>query len=40
MKDKLLVIEKNERNLYLVTFLLEKYGYEVVQARDDREDSL
>jgi two-component system cell cycle response regulator DivK len=27
----------NEQNLYLVTFMLEKYGYEVVQARDGRQ---
>ena len=30
MKAKLLVIEDNEQNLYLATFLLEKHGYEVV----------
>ncbi|MBX7255208.1 MAG: response regulator [Candidatus Hydrogenedentes bacterium] len=34
MKKKVLVIEDNEQNLYLVTFMLEKKGYEVVQARD------
>jgi two-component system cell cycle response regulator DivK len=34
MKATILVIEDNERNLYLVTFLLEKCGYQVVQARD------
>jgi two-component system cell cycle response regulator DivK len=37
MKPKVLVIEDNEQNLYLVTFMLEKYGYEVVQARDGRQ---
>lgn len=37
MKRTVLVIEDNEQNLYLVTFLLEKNGYEVVQARDGRE---
>jgi CheY-like chemotaxis protein len=37
MKCKLLVIENNEQNLYLLTFLLESHGYEVVQARDGRE---
>ncbi len=31
---KILVIEDNEQNLYLVTFILEKNGYEVVPARD------
>ncbi len=34
MKGTILVIEDNERNLYLVSFILEKYGYRVVQARD------
>jgi two-component system cell cycle response regulator DivK len=34
---KILVIEDNEQNLYLVTFILEAHGYEVVQARDGRE---
>lgn len=34
MKATILVIEDNEKNLYLVTFILEKYGYQVVQARD------
>ena len=37
MKPKILVIEDNEQNLYLMTILLEKNGYEVVQARDGRE---
>jgi two-component system cell cycle response regulator DivK len=37
MVKKVLVIEDNERNLYLVTFLLEKSGLQVVQARDGRE---
>ena len=30
---KILLIEDNEQNLYLVTFILEKHGYEVAQAR-------
>lgn len=34
MKGKILVIEDNEQNLYLVTFILEQHGYEVVQAQD------
>jgi CheY-like chemotaxis protein len=34
MKATILVIEDNERNLYLVTFILKKCGYQVVQARD------
>ena len=37
MKRTALVIEDNEQNLYLVTFILEKSGYEVVQARDGRD---
>ncbi len=36
MKPKILVIEDNEQNIYLVTFILENHGYEVVQARDGR----
>ncbi len=36
MKPKILVIEDNEQNLYLVTFILEAHGYRVVQARDGR----
>jgi two-component system, cell cycle response regulator DivK len=34
MKATILVIEDNERNMYLVTFILEKSGYRVVQAQD------
>ena len=34
MKRTVLAIEDNEQNLYLVSFLLEKYGYEVIAARD------
>jgi two-component system cell cycle response regulator DivK len=34
MKATILVIEDNEKNLYLVRFILEKCGYQVVQARD------
>ncbi len=37
MKPTILVIEDNEQNLYLTTFILEKNGYQVVQARDGRE---
>jgi len=37
MKRTVLVIEDNEQNLYLVTFMLENNGYEVVQARHGRE---
>ncbi len=31
---KILLIEDNEQNRYLATFLLEKHGYEVVPAND------
>jgi len=34
MKGTILVIEDNEQNMYLVTFILEKNGYDVIQARD------
>ena len=33
-KWKVLLIEDNERNRYLTTFLLEKSGYQVLQAVD------
>ena len=33
----MLVIEDNERNRYLVTFLLERKGYTVVSATDGRQ---
>jgi CheY-like chemotaxis protein len=36
-KIKILVIEDNENNIYLVTYILEAGGYEVIQARDGRE---
>ncbi len=34
MKGKILLIEDNERNRYLTTFLLEKNDYQVFQAVD------
>jgi len=34
MKPKILVIEDNEQNIYLVTYILEAHGYQVFQARD------
>jgi len=37
MKGRILVIEDNEQNLYLVKFILENNGYEVCEARDGRE---
>ena len=36
MKKKILVIEDNEQNMYLTTFLLGKNRYEVLQAREGR----
>jgi two-component system, cell cycle response regulator DivK len=36
MKATILVIEDNEQNLYLTTFILEKHGYQVVQAYEGR----
>lgn len=32
MNAKILVIEDNEQNMYLVTFILEKHGYQVFQS--------
>ena len=34
MKAKILYIEDNDQSLYMVTFLLNSEGYEVLQARD------
>jgi CheY-like chemotaxis protein len=34
MKPEILLIEDNEQNRYLATFLLEKHGYKVVSAVD------
>jgi CheY-like chemotaxis protein len=34
MKRSILLIEDNEQNRYLLTFLLEQRGYEVVSAAD------
>ncbi|MCB1939589.1 MAG: response regulator, partial [Rhodocyclaceae bacterium] len=34
MKKTVLVVEDNDNNLYLVTFLLEKRNLEVIAARD------
>jgi two-component system, cell cycle response regulator DivK len=40
MKQNILIIEDNEQNLYLATFLLEKHGYQVHAARDGQEGIL
>lgn len=37
MKRTILYIEDNEQNLYLITFLLNAKGYQVLQARDGPE---
>ncbi len=37
MNRSVLVIEDNEQNLYLTTFLLSRHGFEVVPARDGPE---
>lgn len=36
MKATILLIEDNERNRYLTTFLLQKYGYQVIEAVDGK----
>jgi two-component system, cell cycle response regulator DivK len=37
MKQKILVIEDNDQNLYLITFILEKSGFAVIAARNGQE---
>jgi two-component system cell cycle response regulator DivK len=37
IKPKVLVIEDNDQNLYLITFILEKSGFAVMAARDGRD---
>jgi len=37
MKAKILYIEDNDQNFYLVNFILSAKGYEVFRARDGRE---
>lgn len=32
MKNKVLIIEDNQQNMYMLTFLLESYKYNVIQA--------
>jgi two-component system, cell cycle response regulator DivK len=34
VNKKILVIEDNEQNMYLVNFILEKHGYQIIQAFD------
>jgi CheY-like chemotaxis protein len=37
MENRVLIIEDNEQNLYLVVFILEKAGYQVATARSGPE---
>ena len=37
MKNNILVIEDNEQNLYLVTFLLKQSGFKIIAARSGPE---
>ncbi len=37
LKKKILIIEDNEQNIYLLTFLLEKEGYEILQAKNGKD---
>ena len=37
MNKKILYIEDNDQNLYLVTYILEKNGYEVVGVQDGQQ---
>lgn len=37
MSRKILIIEDNEQNLYLLTFILRNHGYDVEAAQDGRE---
>jgi two-component system cell cycle response regulator DivK len=37
MRGKILIIEDNEQSLYLATFLLQRSGYEIIQARSGPE---
>jgi len=37
MGTRILYIEDNEQNMYLVSFLLEKHGYTVIPATDGQE---
>jgi two-component system, cell cycle response regulator DivK len=37
MRRRVLIIEDNEQNLYLLRFILERHGYDVEAALDGRE---
>ena len=32
MQSKVLIIEDNKQNMYMITYLLESYGYKVIQS--------
>ena len=34
---KVLIVEDNEKNMYLIRFILEKNGYEVIEAKNGEE---
>jgi len=34
MNQKILIIEDNDQNMYLITFLLRSQGFDVIQAKD------
>ncbi|MDY6906096.1 MAG: response regulator [Thermodesulfobacteriota bacterium] len=36
MHNRLLIIEDNEQNAYLMRFLLEKNGFDIIEARDGK----
>ena len=36
MNNRLLIIEDNEQNLYLMRFLLERHGFDIIGAEDGR----
>ena len=34
---KILIVEDNEANIYLISFILKRYGYSVIEARNGEE---
>ncbi len=34
---KILIVEDNDANMYLISFILKKYGYSVIEARSGEE---
>jgi two-component system, cell cycle response regulator DivK len=37
MRHKILIIEDNEQNMYLMTYLLKSFDYKVIQANNGKE---